>query len=51
VYLEDGGIAKLTIPSAEGLTAGVKPYLLDESSSKNLWRLSEEITNINFVAN
>jgi NAD(P)-dependent dehydrogenase (short-subunit alcohol dehydrogenase family) len=48
VYLEDGDIAQLAEPSSEGLTAGVKPYSLDESSAKRLWKLSEKMIDIQF---
>ncbi len=48
VYLEDGDIAELAKSSAEGLTAGVKPYSLDETSAKRLWKLSEKMIGIHF---
>jgi hypothetical protein len=48
VYLEDGDIAELAESSAEGLTAGVKPYSLDESSAKSLWKLSEKMIGLEF---
>jgi hypothetical protein len=48
VYLEDGDIAELAESSAEGLSAGVKPYSLDESSAKSLWKLSEKMIGLEF---
>lgn len=47
VYLEDVDVAELA-NSEEGLTSGVKPYSLDESSAKRLWKLSEELINTPF---
>lgn len=49
VYCEDADIAELA--SEEGLSAGVKPYSLDEASAKRLWKLSEEMTGITFNIN
>ena len=48
MYLEDGDVAGLAESSAEGLTAGVKPYSLDESSAKRLWKLSEKMISLDF---
>lgn len=47
VYLEDVDIAELA-SSEEGLSTGVKPYSLDETSAKRLWELSEKMTNVIF---
>lgn len=46
IYCEDADIAELA--SGEGLSAGVAPYSLDETSAKHLWKLSEEMTGITF---
>ncbi|HEX5167625.1 MAG TPA: SDR family NAD(P)-dependent oxidoreductase [Cyclobacteriaceae bacterium] len=46
VYCEDGEIAELA--SDTPMSAGVKPYSLDEVSAKRLWKWSEEITGIAF---
>ncbi|SHF90270.1 NAD(P)-dependent dehydrogenase, short-chain alcohol dehydrogenase family [Fodinibius roseus] len=46
VYCEDADIAELA--SGEGVSAGVKPYSLDEASAKRLWKLSEEMTGVTF---
>jgi NAD(P)-dependent dehydrogenase (short-subunit alcohol dehydrogenase family) len=47
VYLEDVDVAELAT-SEEGLSPGVKPYSLEESNAKRLWKLSEELTNTPF---
>lgn len=44
VYLEDVDIAPLAVDSST--PNGVKPYSLDESSAKQLWKLTEELTGI-----
>lgn len=49
VYCEDADIAELA--SGEGVSAGVKPYSLDEASAKRLWKLSEEMTGVTFNIN
>lgn len=46
VYCEDADIAELS-PGQE-ISAGVKPYSLDENNAKRLWKWSEEITGIMF---
>lgn len=46
VYLEDADVA--TVASAQEMSAGVKPYSLDETSAKRLWKWTEEITGIGF---
>lgn len=46
VYLEDSDVAVLSLE--QEMSAGVKPYSLDESSSKKLWKLTEELTGIVF---
>ena len=46
VYCEDVEIA--SIASGDGITAGVKPYSIDESNAKRLWKLTEEMTGIHF---
>lgn len=46
VYCEDIEIAP--IASGDGITAGVKPYSIDESDAKRLWKLTEEMTGIHF---
>jgi len=46
VYCEDCDVAVLTGDSS--ISAGVKPYSVDEVSAKKLWKLSEEITGITF---
>lgn len=46
VYLEDVDIAELAIDSTT--PRGVKPYSLDESNAKQLWKLTEELTSITF---
>lgn len=46
VYCEDADIAGLSL--GQEISAGVKPYSLDESNAKHLWKLSEKITGITF---
>lgn len=46
VYCENADIASLN--SNEKIIGGVKPYSLDEKNAKRLWKLSEEMTGINF---
>lgn len=46
VYCENADIA--TLNSNEKIIGGVKPYSLDEKNAKRLWKLSEEMTGINF---
>nr|WP_315224407.1 SDR family NAD(P)-dependent oxidoreductase [uncultured Flavobacterium sp.] len=46
VYLEDADIAALAL--GQEMSAGVKPYSLDETNAKNLWKWTEEITGIEF---
>lgn len=46
VYLEDVDIAELAIDPS--IPNGVKPYSLEESSAKRLWKLTEELTGVTF---
>lgn len=46
VYCEDSDIAELAL--GQEMSAGVKPYSLDETSAKRLWKLSEELSGITF---
>ncbi|MRX42022.1 SDR family NAD(P)-dependent oxidoreductase [Flavobacterium sp. LC2016-23] len=46
VYCENADIASLN--SNEKIIGGVKPYSLDEKNAKRLWKLSEEMTGIEF---
>lgn len=46
VYCEDGDIAPLA--SDANPSVGVKAYSLDETASKKLWLLSEQLTGIRF---
>jgi NAD(P)-dependent dehydrogenase (short-subunit alcohol dehydrogenase family) len=46
VYCEDVDIAILSLGSE--MSAGVKPYSVDESSAKRLWQVTEELTGIIF---
>ena len=46
VYCENADIASLN--SNEKIIGGVKPYSLDEKNAKRLWKLSQEMTGINF---
>ncbi|MFD2581187.1 SDR family NAD(P)-dependent oxidoreductase [Pedobacter vanadiisoli] len=46
VYCEDADVAPLA--SNNELSAGVKPYSLDEADAKRLWEWSEEISGIFF---
>jgi len=56
VYCEDGDIAELDLGNIEhryddpSTLRGVKPYSVDAESSKRLWRLSEELTGVEFEA-
>lgn len=47
VYCEDADIAK--IASDKMPTGGVKPYSVDETNAKKLWKLTEEMTGIDFT--
>ena len=47
VYCEDADVATLAL--GEGVSAGVKPYALDEASAKRLWAWSEKWTGIAFL--
>jgi NAD(P)-dependent dehydrogenase (short-subunit alcohol dehydrogenase family) len=46
VYCEDTEIAELAL--GQEISGGVKPYSLDETNAKRLWKLSENLTNITF---
>lgn len=46
VYCEDADVAALAL--GPEMSAGVRPYSLDETSAKRLWKLSEELTGITF---
>lgn len=46
VYCEDNDIAELSL--GQEVSAGVKPYSLDETNAKRLWTLSEELIGITF---
>jgi len=46
VYLEDADIAELATEST--VPNGVNPYSLAESSAKQLWKLTEELTGVTF---
>jgi NAD(P)-dependent dehydrogenase (short-subunit alcohol dehydrogenase family) len=46
VFCEDTDIAELSL--TQGVSAGVKPYSLDETNAKNLWDLTEKLTGITF---
>lgn len=46
VYCEDADIAELAL--GQEMSPGVKPYSLDETSAKHLWKLTEELTGITF---
>ncbi|MDF2554000.1 MAG: oxidoreductase [Chryseobacterium sp.] len=46
VYCEDTNIAELAL--SPDVSAGVKPYSLDETNAKRLWLLSETLTGITF---
>jgi len=48
VYCEDADIAGLAPDSGEEISAGVKPYSLDENNAKNLWKWTEKISGIEF---
>lgn len=49
VFCEDTDIAELSL--TQGVSAGVKPYSLNEANAKNLWQLSEKLTGITFQLN
>jgi NAD(P)-dependent dehydrogenase (short-subunit alcohol dehydrogenase family) len=46
VYCEDVNIAG--IATGQEISTGVKTYSLDESSAKQLWSLTEELTGVTF---
>jgi len=46
VYCEDADIAELAL--GQEISTGVKPYSLDETNAKRLWKLTEELTGITF---
>lgn len=46
VYCEDSNIAELAL--GQEMEAGVKPYSLDETSAKRLWKLTQKLTGITF---
>ncbi|MDF2934168.1 MAG: oxidoreductase [Chryseobacterium sp.] len=46
VYCEDTNISELAL--SPDVSAGVKPYSLDETNAKRLWQLSETLTGITF---
>lgn len=46
VYCENADIPSLN--SNEKIIGGIKPYSLDEKNAKRLWKLSEQMTGINF---
>lgn len=46
VFCEDTDIAELSL--TQGVSAGAKPYSLDETNAKNLWDLTEKLTGITF---
>lgn len=48
VYCEDADIAELAL--GQEMSPGVKPYSLDETSAKHLWKLTGELTGITFNA-
>lgn len=49
VFCEDSDIANLHL--GQSVSAGVKPYSLDENNAKRLWKLSEELSGISFNVN
>lgn len=49
VYCEDTDIAELSL--GQGVSAGVKPYSVDETNARRLWDLSEKLTGIKFQFN
>lgn len=49
VYCEDNDISELYL--GQEFSAGVKPYSLNETNAKRLWKLSEEMTGITFQPN
>lgn len=46
VYCEDTNIAAMSL--GQEMSAGVKPYAVDEANAKRLWELSEKLTGIMF---
>jgi hypothetical protein len=48
IYLEDVDVAELADPS---IPNGVKSYSLDETSAKRLWKLTQELTGVDFDVN
>ncbi|WP_423129298.1 SDR family NAD(P)-dependent oxidoreductase [Gaoshiqia sp. Z1-71] len=46
VYCEDGDVAELA--REQVISAGVKPYSLDEANAQKLWTLSEKLTGVTF---
>lgn len=46
VYCEDADIAELALGLE--ISTGVKPYSLDETNAKQLWKLTEELTSATF---
>ena len=49
VYCENVDIARLGADIS--IIGGVKPYSLDENSAKRLWKLSEQLTGVEFKLN
>lgn len=49
VYCEDNDIAELSL--GQEVSAGVKPYSVDEANAKRLWELTEKLTGITFQLN
>lgn len=49
VYCENSDIAQLSLTPE--VSDGVKPYSLDQTNAKRLWKLSEELTEITFQVN
>jgi hypothetical protein len=49
VYCENVDVAELN--SDVKIIGGIKPYSLDETNAKRLWKLSEEMTGIQFDIN
>lgn len=47
VYCEDVDVAELSLEN-DGGQSGVKPYSVDQSNARNLWKWSEQITGITF---
>ncbi|MCD0465194.1 SDR family NAD(P)-dependent oxidoreductase [Flavobacterium sp. ENC] len=46
VYCENADVASLN--SNTGIIGGIKPYSLDETNAKKLWKLSEDMTGVTF---